>query len=139
MTSPSADIAEFVRRRRVHFEIEREHIDGSLERPPEFLLRLFALHEAAAHLVPGCPCCRRLAAELRRLAATTLSGGNPEADVEIGLVPPVLYECRAFPGRAEVALNVHVWPYSRGSPARAADDERAWITRRLKRLGVAAR
>jgi hypothetical protein len=138
MTSADGDdIADLVRRRRVHFELEREYVDGELDGPAAgFLLRLFALHDKCAHVVPDCPCCRRLAGELRRLATTALSDVSLDADVQVGLLPPALYESRALPGRDEVALGVRVRPRSRGSQPGGARDDRDGLSRRLKRLGL---
>ena len=129
MTSADGDdIADLVRRRRVHFELEREYVDGELDGPAAgFLLRLFALHDKCAHVVPSCPCCRRLA---------VLSDVSLDADVQVGLLPPVLYESRALPGRDEVALGVRVWPRSHRSEPGGGHDERDRLSRHLRRFGL---
>jgi hypothetical protein len=136
MTSAEGDqIADVVRRRRVHFDVERQYVDGELDGPAAgYFVRLFALHDKGAHVVPACPCCRRLAGELRRVATTVLSDLSLDADVELGLVPPALYECRALPGRDEVTLGVRVWPH--GSQPGGGHDERDRLSRRLKRFGL---
>ena len=138
MTSTEADdILQLARRRRAHFEVEREHVDGERDGSAAgFRVQLFALHDKGTHVVPGCPCCRQLAAELRRLATAVLPDASLDADVQIGLLSPALYDCRALPGRDEVALGVRVWPRSHARQRGEGHDERDLLSRCLKRFGL---
>ncbi len=133
------DVTHVVRQRRVHFETECEWVDGQSRRTAAgWTVRLFALHDKGAHLVPGCPSCQRLALDLERLAAGALCDGELDAHVDVGVLKPALYQSRALPGRDEVALAVRVWPRDGASPARGADGACVReVRRRLRRLGVA--
>ncbi len=139
MTSADADaFARFVQQRRVRCETERPHLDG-LPAPSaaEYVVRLFALHDKAPHRVPGCPSCRDLARELRRLAETALAAEDLGAAVDIGPLPPVLYDSRVVPGRDEVALPVRLRSRADAGPAQPGDDRPVReACRRLKGLGV---
>jgi hypothetical protein len=133
------DVALVVRKRRIQFDMDREYIDGTSGRiAAGWTVRFFALQDKGTHVVPACPCCRRVALELRRVAATVLCDGSLEADVEVGVVRPALYESRSLRGRDEVALPVRIWPQSRAPLKPGVEDGYAGALRRhLTRFGLA--
>jgi hypothetical protein len=136
--SAADELALVVRQRRVHFDSERECVDAASGRIAiGWTLRLFALHDKGAHRVADCPCCRRIALELRRVVETVLRGDDLDASVEIGLLAPVLYDSSVVPGHEEVALAVRLWPRSAASRGRGCDEACArHVRERLKRYGL---
>jgi hypothetical protein len=132
------EIALVVRQRRVHFDAERECIDAAAGRiAVGWTLRLFALHDKGTHRVGACPCCRRIALELRRVLEVALRGADLDASVEVGLLAPVLYDSSVVPGRDEVALPLRLWRRGAGAPGPGGDEACArHLRERLKRYGL---
>jgi hypothetical protein len=132
------EIALVVRQRRVHFDAERECVDAASGRiAVGWTLRLFALHDKRTHRVGACPCCHRIALELRRVLEVVLRGADLDASVEVGFLAPTLYESSVAPGRDEVALPLRLWPRGAGADGRGGDEACArHLRERLKRYGL---
>lgn len=102
-----ADLSEFVRRHRVHFDVRPDVVVSPAGRVTVgFELRLFAVHDKGAQALPGCCKCDDLVAGLRSLATEVLPRDERPTISSVRPFEPALYDSREVPGADEVALTL---------------------------------
>src|SRR5512138_155362 len=134
-----ADLANFIRERRVRFTVTPEKVirnDGPI--PVGFDVRLFAWHGFDTHQLQGCEICARLERSLQEVAELSLGTDDHPTEVEIVPEYALLFDSNAAPGTDDVALDLRL--LRRGDDDHPVGSvEEGYLKRiraRLKELGV---
>ncbi len=140
--SPPPDLADLARKHHVHFEVAPEVLYRATDRlKVGFEVRLSAVHARGAHALPGCPKCRDLADDLRRIAEWVVPPEDRPTRYEIEPFHPALYESRVVPGADEVAIAIRLVHRDGYDQPIDACEERCLkeIRERLRTLGISER
>ena len=135
-------LRESVRRHRVHFEVRPEvDILGEVRLKVGYQLRLWAVHDRGAHVLPGCPRCGDLLTELERIVQWVMPPGGRPTRVEYERTGPALYDSQVVPGADEVALLVRLTHQGDYRAPIDACEERCLkeMRERLRGLGIPER
>lgn len=90
MVLGDADLAAFVRRHRVHYEVMPEAVIARDRRTTVgFEVRLFAIHDKGAKALPGCPKCHELLEGLSSLARSLLPTEERPTLIDIEPFDPI--------------------------------------------------
>lgn len=103
-----AVLGQFARERHVHYDVEREVIEGEQREVVGFRVRLFAAHGKSGPGTPMCPKCIELLRELQSFVERLVRTSEVASRTEIVPATPTLYESAEDRTEDEVALTVHV-------------------------------
>lgn len=130
---------EFVRKHRVHYELETEQADdGSRHEYVGVRLRLLALHERTKLGAPGCSRCAELVEELRAFTDKITADAGVADRAETIPMHRKLYQASDEPNADEVALTlrIHCGSPEHREAGKGEDPCFARVRERLAELGV---